>query len=273
VETLNHPPLGRDFSTAIWQGDRTTCAKMPIVPAADATKRLVLARSGNHCAFPSCGTEITTGHGVSAVMIGEIAHIAGEKPNSARYDPNMTDAERNAEDNLLALCPTHHTVIDTQEWQYSTPFLRQRKQEHEQAALLSVKRQLASVDFRELDVVAKAFTQNNAGLTDPSFALTKLAAKIAKNQLTDVQQEIQMGLSRASVVHGFIAAETKNQSGFSEKLKAGFQAHYARSKYIGLAPSEVFIELVDIARATGGSHAAALAIVTALFEACDIFDS
>lgn len=46
-------------------------------------------------------------------LAGEIAHIEGALPTSARFNPGMTNEERRAYDNLLLMCGTHHTIIDS----------------------------------------------------------------------------------------------------------------------------------------------------------------
>lgn len=64
------------------------------------------------CYFPGCKTAVITvedGHHLIGV---DIAHIRGAKPGSARYDPNMTDAERAAYPNLILLCAPHHKLVD-----------------------------------------------------------------------------------------------------------------------------------------------------------------
>lgn len=42
----------------------------------------------------------------------DIAHICGEKPGAARYDPSMTAEARNDFANLLLLCPNCHRRVD-----------------------------------------------------------------------------------------------------------------------------------------------------------------
>jgi len=44
------------------------------------------------------------------VILGEQAHIRGKKPGSARHDPQYEDVD--GYQNLILLCPTHHTEID-----------------------------------------------------------------------------------------------------------------------------------------------------------------
>jgi hypothetical protein len=83
---------------------------------------------GKVCAFPGCQTLL----GYDDVFIGEICHIKGEKPMSSRYNQNMTDNERESSDNLLVLCPTHHTIIDKNSSKYPAEYLKNLKKIHEQ---------------------------------------------------------------------------------------------------------------------------------------------
>ena len=59
------------------------------------------------------------------VPIGEIAHIEGLNPDSPRYNPNMTNKERNSYVNLIILCPTCHTKIDKDPNYYTVEKLKQ----------------------------------------------------------------------------------------------------------------------------------------------------
>lgn len=76
----------------------------------EPTRLRLAALSGNECAFPGCPAPIfDTEHGV---MVGEVCHIKGKKPGSARYDPAQTDDERDAFENLMLMCSPHHDIID-----------------------------------------------------------------------------------------------------------------------------------------------------------------
>lgn len=75
----------------------------------DSTLKKLFSLSGNICAFKSCSLKIIDEF---ESVIGEISHIEGEKLGSARYNSNMTDHQRNSFENLILLCPTHHTQID-----------------------------------------------------------------------------------------------------------------------------------------------------------------
>ncbi|MBU1208598.1 MAG: hypothetical protein KKH04_17015 [Proteobacteria bacterium] len=88
-------------------------------------------RSGNICSFPGCGVELAQEKKVNRV-IGEEAHIKGEKPTAPRYDPNQTEEERESYENRILLCPTHHTEIDSDPETWTVERLKQMKADHEQ---------------------------------------------------------------------------------------------------------------------------------------------
>jgi hypothetical protein len=98
-------------------------------PTPSTIKRLLL-RSGNRCAFPGCNRPLVEGD----VLVAEVCHICGEKPGAARYNPSQTEAERQAYDNLIVLCPTHHTIIDGDERTYTVDALHEMKRAHEAKA-------------------------------------------------------------------------------------------------------------------------------------------
>ena len=103
---------------------------MPISKPRDSTRRLVLARCGNQCAFPSCSRPIFD----STQLLGQLAHINGNKPGSARHDPSQDPEERHGPDNLIAMCDEHGTLIDdpANEAHYPVNFILRMKKEHEQ---------------------------------------------------------------------------------------------------------------------------------------------
>jgi hypothetical protein len=98
-------------------------------PTQNTLKRL-FAHSGNRCAFPCCVAPLTH----NDTLIGEVCHIKGDKPGASRYDPSQADRERQAYDNLIVLCPNHHTVVDDDEVAYTVDRLLRMKIEHEAQA-------------------------------------------------------------------------------------------------------------------------------------------
>lgn len=76
------------------------------------TERALYTFSGMACYFPDCSTPVIVFVNNEPVCNVQIAHVRGANPNSPRYDPSMTDAERRAFTNLILLCTPHHTIVD-----------------------------------------------------------------------------------------------------------------------------------------------------------------
>ena len=69
-------------------------------------------KNGRFCAM--CHTDLIIGSQSDGdTIIAEKAHIHGERPSAARYDPNMTEAQCNiSEDNRILVCGNCHKTID-----------------------------------------------------------------------------------------------------------------------------------------------------------------
>jgi hypothetical protein len=100
------------------------------MPMRDQDTKKLWARSGNLCSFPGCGQELAPDRQANRV-IGEEAHIKGEKPRAPRYDANQSDEERNGYSNRILLCPNHHTQIDAEPDVWTVERLLIMKREHE----------------------------------------------------------------------------------------------------------------------------------------------
>src|SRR3954466_4701036 len=79
--------------------------------------KILWSAAGGRCAFPDCWERLCyhEARGAAPYTLGEMAHICGEKPDANRHDPDQKDAERDDYQNLILLCPTHHTLIDRKE--------------------------------------------------------------------------------------------------------------------------------------------------------------
>lgn len=143
--------------------------------------KLLFARSGNRCAFPKCRAPMA----LDGTLTGEICHIKGARPGSARFDPGQTDVERHAYSNLVLMCPTHHTVIDDDEDAYTVERLYKIKTEHEA--------QSAPIPEAEAAAVAQQFIQpvTNVGQSGGLSAHTVHASTIT----------VQSGPSTSHLTH------------------------------------------------------------------------
>jgi hypothetical protein len=111
--------------------------------------KLLWGRAANRCAFPDCRIELSQDATAApkSFTLGEQAHIVGEKESAARGKSTLTLDERNSYFNLILLCPTHHTMIDSNESDFPVERLHLMKDTHE----LWVQESLArSVDARKL---------------------------------------------------------------------------------------------------------------------------
>ena len=91
-----------------------------------STIRLLLAKSGNQCAFENC-TEVIFDDAGS--LIGECCHIEAALPGGERFNKNQSNEERRSFENLIFLCHKHH--IETNDTNaYTTNQLKEIKQIH-----------------------------------------------------------------------------------------------------------------------------------------------
>lgn len=95
-------------------------------PTAEVLRKLYL-KSGNQCAFPGCYNAMVDDNGN---FIGQICHIEAAEAGGERFNPNMTNEERRAYDNLMLMCYEHH-VVTNDVVKYPVSVLKKMKKEHE----------------------------------------------------------------------------------------------------------------------------------------------
>lgn len=124
------------------------------------TTKVLWSRAHNQCAFPGCQQSLTddaknakTGE-VRTNPLGEQAHIRSHRPNGPRYDPDYRDVH--AYENLILLCPTHHTKIDANDGaEFTVNDLVQMRAKHETQA-----------QRREIDTTIRMYTAQQYGVDD-----------------------------------------------------------------------------------------------------------
>lgn len=239
--------------------------------------KLLALVSGGRCAFPSCRTQLwlEDGEGQASGVLGEMAHIRGEKPTSARYDAAMTQAERNAFPNLIYLCPNHHTEIDGNRAEWPTARVQQMKHDHESWVQGTLGEAMAAVTFAELDIVIKAVAKG-APEEQPDFTVIDPSAKMQRNALTEaVGVLLRIGLANARVVAAYLEQFSAVDDSIGERLKAGFTQEYSRLAATGAVGDELFQGMYEFA--TKGlkdfkQQAAGLAVLAYLFDTCEVFE-
>ena len=100
-----------------------------------STIRRLDTLSGNRCYAPNCNKKLIAEDGKT--IVSKICHIEAASKNGPRYNPNMTDDERRAFENLILLCDEHHSIIDNPENEkdYPVSLLQEWKKLHESITL------------------------------------------------------------------------------------------------------------------------------------------
>jgi cold shock CspA family protein len=94
------------------------------------TIKRLLSLTQNRCAFPDCNQRLVVGES----FVGEICHISASNSGGPRYNVELDDQGRDSFENLIILCPTHHTLIDSNEEEYSRERLIAFKRQHENSS-------------------------------------------------------------------------------------------------------------------------------------------
>ncbi len=246
-------------------------------PLKSSVKLRLAFNSYNRCAFPGCNrllTEKATAEDQGAIL-GEAAHIRGEKPSAARYDLQFPEDEVNGYDNLIYLCGDHHTLIDKQEKTYTVEMILGWKADHERTMQEKTEDALLEVTFVELEIVTKALIES-VPATTPDLNLTPPEEKIKKNDLSNnVRFQISLGLGKSREVGDFIHEISTTVRRFDERLVRGFRAKYDELWSEGLRGDPLFDEMLRFAcngKPDAVIRAAGLAILSHLFETCDVFE-
>jgi len=132
---LFRPGCGSIGTTDQAQTDRGEALSIGVQ---DRKKLWSLAR--NKCAYAQCTAHLVEnlasadGSGSTVVVVGEEAHIrsgsVGGPRNDGTYDATLIDTY----ENLILLCPTHHTIVDKDGGRgFSVRDLVQMRRTHEQA--------------------------------------------------------------------------------------------------------------------------------------------
>ena len=219
------------------------------------------------------------------INVGEAAHIAGEHRGgtrghpSARYDPNMTEEERNHYNNLIYICATCHKKIDAipqGETVYPVERLRKIKMEHEQWVKNNLSENISSVTFAELKVAIDGILRQKH--EEPlDFSVIPPERKISQNQLSINSREmITIGLMHGNQVKRFLEKMEQVDDGFIDRLVGGFKVKYNElSANRELTSDAMFAELHQFSFGNTTDFkimAAGLALLAHLFETCEVFE-
>ena len=244
-------------------------------------------RSGNQCAMPTCSQLLSSEpRDGEYVMLGVAAHIAGERGGgtrgrpSARFDPNMSDEQRNSLANLLYVCRNCHERIDAHphgEREYPVARLLQIKAEHESTVAAAVYQGLPTVTVAELAEVTRWVAEVPPPPPSRDFSRVAIEDKIERNGLSLSSQNLIVAhLAVAPQVRSFIQEVSQDDPGFPQRLISGFLQHYHMLRAGGMSSGEdLFNSMCMFARRgfdNFKTQCAAQAVLVYLFETCEVFE-
>lgn len=115
--------------------------------------KLLWSNAAGRCSFTDCNERLTVEQAAHSAphTLGEMAHIKGKNKGSNRYDETQIYEQRDSYENLILLCPNHHTLVDKPENEemYTIDVLLKMKICHE----ASISKRLDSVKISDIDTL------------------------------------------------------------------------------------------------------------------------
>lgn len=247
-----------------------------------AQEKIVIQRSGDCCAYPSCGIALSIDAQAAEDLhkaVGKVAHIRAASAGGPRYDASMTPTQRGSADNLIYLCGPHHDVIDTQLHFHTVEFLQDIKIKHERAVARAMSHAMGKIGYDDLELVCQFIGMGDERTNDEVPIPIDIQQKIELNELGTISEErIRIGLAKSGEVDAFISAISKMRPNFGNRLAARFKREYYGGYAEGLAGDELFEFICSVAMTNAGPvetdklRAATLATVAYLFQLCELFE-
>lgn len=96
-------------------------------------QNILWGRAAALCSCSKCRRELVQekSSNKSRAIIGEMAHIYAKSKSGPRFNPDLKEDFINSYDNLILLCPMHHTIIDKNPQDYPPEILQEMKDKHE----------------------------------------------------------------------------------------------------------------------------------------------
>lgn len=199
----------------------------------DQVKKKLFTMSGNQCCFPDCEQKLYDRD--ENVLLGEMCHINGVNPTAARYDSSYSDDVINSYENLLLMCPSHHSIIDGNEAKYNVEELIRLKKIHEDF-------------FYDKDNFLKKF-EEGAIDTDEAHILLKIIEQLgSKNERNQILPEKNIYEKPLNYIKRSInAIRQELDFNFIEMSMEKVISNEDRIVLLGVAGSGKSIELQNIA--------------------------
>lgn len=139
----------------------------------DVDIKLLWGRAGGRCSKPDCDEDLTVLVETGNYIVGEMAHVIGKKPSAAR---GINGGGSDKYDNLILLCPTHHTHVDkAPEGKYPAEMLHDWKKQQEEL-ISNAGKSVRFEDFNELRIAVARLITSNKIIFDTFGPLSEIAA-------------------------------------------------------------------------------------------------
>lgn len=94
------------------------------------TQRRLFAASAGYCQNPGCANELFIDASGKSIHVAEMAHVFSAADGGPRTNPNLSQEERGAFENLIMLCANCHTMVDKAPAAFSDNMMLNWKREH-----------------------------------------------------------------------------------------------------------------------------------------------
>ena len=242
-------------------------------------QRILFAQSGGICSMPDCNIPIVINENDSGkVNIAELAHIEAYNSDGARFNPELSENERNAEENLMVVCKNCHKKIDDLPEVYTVEKLKKIKKDHI-SKINILKENLINFDFYDLTFASNNILENSPDKIKPAqnsfdyesnYELRSINHKLQKNDLSYPSKQLVLSaLTQQDTVIKFMSYRAKDDENFPDKLNNSLKSSYNSLKktYSG---DGLFFELYGQFknRLDEKEQAACLAIIVYFFTIC-----
>lgn len=171
-----------------------------------AVRAALTAFSAGKCYWPGCGEQLLRMVNGKYRMALDIAHIRALNPDGPRYDPAMTDKQRNDFPNLIYLCRLHHRVVDEDDGTvYSVELLLQWKYDRETTGQQQLSAESpVTVEFFE-QVILGAMERRDEQINETLARLERTDHEAAR-LMRELREELEEARRNGSIIDPDAAA-------------------------------------------------------------------
>ncbi|MFJ7212881.1 hypothetical protein [Amycolatopsis sp. NPDC098790] len=162
----------------------------------------LISLSAGTCYWPACSAPIVQWVEGTYKIALEIAHICALKPTGERYDPKMTDEERDAFSNLIFLCHAHHQVVDERgaATRWPADQLRAWKEERERSGIQQLRGLRHLTEDRLAEMIGGAVESRDEDVKNTLARLEQSDAEAA-DLMKELRDELHAAQTAGSAIN------------------------------------------------------------------------